>query len=121
MSLRWGGRLERGRNRVKKEGYFREKLEVEVGRWRSDLRREAVDRGRDLEGVETMWSLRDTACWRSFSRWTAKSRYGSRTHLTLASTKLRNWCRLCSWRGSLVKGGGMAAHCVRLVCFMGFC
>jgi hypothetical protein len=85
---------------------LRENLEVEmeVGRWRWGLSREAVERGRELEGVERMWFLREMACFRSFSRSTAKSRYGSRTHLILASTKVRIWF---SWCGSLVcRGGG---------------
>lgn len=53
---------------------MREKFEVVVGRFKWGLRREAVERGRVLEGVERTWFLREMASLRSFSRWTAKSR-----------------------------------------------
>ena len=58
-----------------------------------------MERERDLEGVERIWFLREMACLRSFSLWTAKSRYGSRTHLILALMNVRIWWKRC---GSLV-------------------
>jgi hypothetical protein len=45
------------------------------------------------------WLLREMACLRSFSLWTAKSRYGSRTHLIMALMNVQIWWK---WCGSLV-------------------
>ena len=89
VSLTRGGMPGLGWKREKKEGYLWKNLEDVMERSRRGLRREASERGRDLEGSERIWFLKEMACLRSFSLSTAKSRYGSRTHLTFASTKVR--------------------------------
>jgi hypothetical protein len=73
----------------------------------------------DLLGIgkeigPSAWLLREMACLRSFSLWTAKSRYGSRTHLILALMNVRIWWKRC---GSLVvcECGGIARTVVVLV------
>jgi hypothetical protein len=66
----------------------------------TDLERELAYLWPDLLGIgkeigPPAWLLREMACLRSFSLWTAKSRYGSRTHLIPALMNVRIWWKRC--------------------------
>lgn len=89
MSLTWRGREAEGWNWVKRVGYFWKNFRAVLGRFKRGLRRDREERGRDLDGEERISFLTEMACLRSFSLETALSRYGSRTHLTLAAMKVR--------------------------------
>lgn len=71
VSLTWGGRPGEGWNMEKNEGYFWKNLEDVVGRFRWGLSKEAAERGRDFEGLEMIWFLKEMTCLRSFSLSTA--------------------------------------------------
>lgn len=89
----WRGREREGWNVAKTEGYFWRNAAAVTWRLTRGLRSEREERGRDLEGDDTIRSFRERSCLRFFSRWTASSRYGSPTHLTLALMKVRLCCR----------------------------
>lgn len=72
-----------------------------------------AETGKVLEGWERIRDLRERSGLRFFSFSTAVSRYGSRTHLTLALMKVRVVVRRWWWRRRLVAdwvsaAGGMA-------------
>lgn len=59
MSLTWRGREGEGWNKRKMEGYFWKNLRAVVGRLRWGFRGERELRGRDLEGEDAIWFLRE--------------------------------------------------------------
>nr|GMC81374.1 hypothetical protein CUMW_190200 [Ipomoea batatas] len=83
-------------------------LEAVVGRPSWGFRAAMVRSGRVLDGWERITVLRESKDLRFFSFSTALSRYGSRTHLTLAFTNVRTWRRslaamaVVRWRKAMV-------------------
>lgn len=93
MRRTWRGREREGWNVAKTEGCFWRNAAAVTWRLKRGLRGEREERGSDFEGDDTIRSFRERSCLRFFSRWTASSRYGSQTHLTLALMKVRLCCR----------------------------
>ena len=91
MILTWRGSDGEGWYWVKRDGYFSKNFLAVFRRSKWDLRREREEIDKYFEGEEMIWFLKKMTCLRSFSLETVVSRYGSRTHLTLAAMKLRRW------------------------------
>nr|GMC89751.1 hypothetical protein CUMW_190200 [Ipomoea batatas] len=99
---------ERLRSELYVRGYFWMNLTAVVGRPSWGFRAAIVRSGRVLDGWERITVLRESKGLRFFSFSTALSRYGSRTHLTLAFTNVRTWRRslaamaVVRWRKAMV-------------------